>query len=79
MELYNIYGNSDTIIKTIKSRRLRWTSYLVLMGDGRSAHRLLLGKSEGNSPRGRPKIRWEDNTIWDLKEADYEGDWKTLA
>ena len=28
---------------------------------------------------GRPKIKWEDNIIWDLKEVDYEGDWKTLA
>ena len=29
--------------------------------------------------RGRPKIRCEDNIIRDLKEVDYEGDWKTLA
>ena len=28
---------------------------------------------------GRPKIRWEDNIIWDLKKVDYEGDWKNLA
>ena len=30
----------------------------------------------------KPKIRWEDNIIWDLKEVDYgcyEGDWKALA
>ena len=30
-------------------------------------------------PRGRPKIRWDDNIIWDLKEVDYEVAWKTLA
>ena len=30
-------------------------------------------------PCGRPKIRWEDNIIMDLKEIDYEGDWKTLS
>ena len=23
-------------------------------------------------PCGRPKIRWEDNIIWDLKAVDYE-------
>ena len=28
---------------------------------------------------GRPKIRWVDNIIKDLKEVDYKGDWKTLA
>ena len=39
-------------------------------------HKLLVGKPEGKRPRGRLKIRW-DNFIWDLKEVDYEGDWKT--
>ena len=42
-------------------------------------HKLLLRKRERTRPCGRPKIRWEDNTIWDLKEVNYEGDWKTLA
>ena len=46
------------------------------MGNRRRAHKLLLGKPKGKRPRGKPKIRWEDN-IRDLKEADYEGDWKT--
>ena len=49
------------------------------MGDGKRAHQILLGKPEGSRPRGRPKIRCEDNIIRDLKEVDYEGDWKTLA
>ena len=40
---------------------------------------LLLGKPESKRPRGRPKIRWENNIIWDLKEVEYESDWKTLA
>ena len=38
-----------------------------------------LGKPEKKCPYGRPKIRWEDNIIWDLKVEDYEGDRKTLA
>ena len=44
------------------------------MGDERNAHKLLLVKPEGKCPRGRPKIRWKVNIIWDLKEVDYEGD-----
>ena len=36
-------------------------------------------KTRGTRPLGRPKIMWEDNTICDLKEVDYEGVWKTLA
>mgnify|MGYP007063927382 CR=1 FL=1 len=49
------------------------------MGDGRKAQKLLLGKPGGNLPRNRPKIRWEDNIILDLKEVDYEGEGKVLA
>ena len=49
------------------------------MGDERRAYNVLLGKPEGKRPRGRSKIGWEDNTIWDLKEVDYEGGLKTLA
>ena len=43
------------------------------------AHKLLIGKPDGKHPRGRLKIRWKENIIWDLKEVDYEGDWKVLA
>ena len=49
------------------------------MGDGRRAHKLLLGKLEEKHPLGRPKIRWEDNIIWDLREVGYESDWKALT
>ena len=48
------------------------------MGNGRRAHKILLGKPEGTRSPGRPKIRWEENIIGDLKEVNYEGDWKTL-
>ena len=41
--------------------------------------KLLLGEPEGKHPPDRPKIRWDDNIIWDLKEVDYEGNCKALA
>ena len=47
------------------------------MRDGRRSHKILIGKPEGIRPRGRPNIRWENNIIRDLKEVDYESDWKT--
>ena len=43
------------------------------------AYKLLLEKPEGKCSCGRLKITWEDNIIRDLKETDYEGNWKTLA
>ena len=46
-----------------------------MMGDGGRTHNLHLEKPNRKRPSGRPKIRWEDNIIWDMKEVDYEGDW----
>ena len=67
------------IIRRLKSSRIRWAGHVARMGDERRVHKILLGKPEGMRPRGRLKIRWEDNIIRDLKKVDYEGDWKTLA
>ena len=38
------------------------------MGEGRGPSRLLVGKSEGKGPPGRPKHIWENNIELDLKE-----------
>jgi len=31
------------------------------MGKSRGIYRVLVGKSEGKRPLGRPRLRWEDN------------------
>jgi hypothetical protein len=33
----------------------------------RGVHRVLVGKSEGKRPLGRPRSRWEDNIKMDLQ------------
>jgi hypothetical protein len=44
-------------------------------------YRVLVGKSEGMSPLGRPRRRWEDNFKMDLQEVGGggRGDWMELA
>ena len=42
-------------------------------------HRVLVGKSEGRRPLGRPRRRWEDNIKMDLQEMGGGGDWMELA
>jgi hypothetical protein len=47
-----------SIIRIIKSRRMRWAGNIARMGEKRKTYRLLVGKPEGKSPLGRPRRRW---------------------
>jgi hypothetical protein len=59
-ELHDLY-TSPSILRRIKSRRMRWTGHVVRMGENRNAYRLLVGKPKGKIPLGRPRHRWVDN------------------
>jgi hypothetical protein len=68
--------SSPSIIRVIKSRRLRWAGHVAHMGEMRGAYRALVGKPEGRRPLGRPRRRWEDNIKMDLREVGWGGlDW----
>jgi hypothetical protein len=65
-ELQNLHS-SPSIIKVIKPRRMRWTGHVARMGEKRNAYRILVGKSEGKNPLGRPRRRWVDNIKMNLR------------
>jgi hypothetical protein len=44
--LHNLYS-SQSIIRIMKSRRMRWAGHVARMGDKRNVYRLLVGKPEG--------------------------------
>jgi hypothetical protein len=52
-ELHNLYS-SPTIIRVIKSRRMRWAGHVARMGERRNAYRILVGKPEAKRLLGRP-------------------------
>ena len=56
-------------MRVIKSRRLRWAGHVARMGEERGVYRVLVGKSEGKRPLGRPRRRWVDNIRMDLQEV----------
>jgi hypothetical protein len=64
-ELNNLYF-SPSIVRVVKSRRMRWAGHVARMGEKRGVHRLLVGKPEGKKPLGRPRRRWEDNIEMDV-------------
>jgi hypothetical protein len=56
----------------IKSRRLRWTGHVALIGERRGVYRLLVDKPEEKRHVASPRCRWEDNIKIDLQEIVYE-------
>jgi predicted membrane protein len=43
-----------------------------LRGEMRDAYKILVGKSEGKIPVGRPRSRWKGNIRMNLKEIRWE-------
>jgi hypothetical protein len=78
-ELRDLYS-SPSIIRIIKSRKMRWAGHLARMGEKRNAYKLLMGKPEEKRPLGRPRRRWVDNVRMDLAEVGWgDVDWIGLT
>jgi hypothetical protein len=72
--------SSPSIIRIIKSRRIRWAGHVARMGEKRNVYRLLVGEPEGKGPLGRPRRRWIDNIKMYLLEIGVSVvDWIGLA
>jgi len=50
-----------------KSIRMRWAGHVACVGDMKGAYRVLVVRPDGKRPRGRPRLRWEDNIKIDLQ------------
>ena len=49
------------------------------MGERRRVYKVLVGKSEGKRPLGRPRRRWKNSIKMDLQAVECEGmDWNEL-
>jgi hypothetical protein len=78
-ELHNLYS-SPNIIRMIKSRRMRWAGHVAGIGERRNAYRILVGKPERKRPLRRPRRRWVDNIMIDLRETGWDDmDWIDLT
>ena len=48
---------SLSVIRVIKSRRMKWAGHVARIGERKGVYRVLVGKPEGKRPLGRPKHR----------------------
>jgi hypothetical protein len=69
-------NTSPSVIRIVKSRRMRWASHAARIGEKRNAYRLMVGKPEGKRPLGRPRRRCVDNIKMGLGEVGWgDVDW----
>jgi hypothetical protein len=77
--LHNLCS-SPSIIRIIKSRRMRWAGLAVRMVEKRNVYRLLVRNPEGKRPLGRPRHRWIDDIKLHLLEIGLDVvNWIVLA
>ena len=62
--------SSPSIVRVIKSRRMRWAGHVARMSEERGVYRVLMGKPEGKRPLGRSRREWVDNIRMDLRRWD---------
>ena len=65
-------GLKDTIVDRITKRRLTWYGHVIRMENERIPAKALHGEVEGVRSRGRPKKRWMDNVLEDIKNRGRE-------
>jgi hypothetical protein len=63
--------SSSSIIRIMKSRRMRWAGHVARMGEKRNAYRLSVGEPEGKRPLRRPRRNLMDNIRMDLGEVGW--------
>jgi hypothetical protein len=54
--LHKLYS-SPSIIRMVKSNRMKWVGYVAKLGAKGNAYRILVGKPEGKSPLGILRCR----------------------
>jgi hypothetical protein len=54
-ELNDLYC-SPTVVRVIKSRRMRWVGHVACMGKGRNVYRVSVEKTEGKNYLGDPGV-----------------------
>ena len=56
-EMVNDLYSSPSIVRLIKSRRMRWAGHVAGMGESKVVYRVFVEKREGDTPLGRLRRR----------------------
>jgi hypothetical protein len=67
-ELYKLFKEPN-IVQSIKINRLKWLGYIQRMDESTLCKKLTFSQLEGSRKKGRPKLRWLDDVLQDLKKV----------
>jgi len=67
MEIDKLIEGTD-IVRFIRAQRIEWLGHLQRMDRARPDGKLLDWKPMGNGPVGRPRQRWQEDVMEDLKK-----------
>jgi hypothetical protein len=70
--------NELDIVKYIKINRLGWAGHVIHMDNNRTVKKVFNTKPIGIRIIGRPKLRWEDDVIQDIKTLGVKN-WRNVA
>lgn len=70
--------NGETVIRFVKSQRLRWLGHLIRMPEDTAVKKIFQLKMFGTRRRGRPRERWLDSVVADLKKMNINN-WRSRA
>jgi hypothetical protein len=76
-ELYEIFNDSN-IVNYVKAKRLAWARHLVCMNDNRTLKKIFNTKPDGARSVGRPKLRWEDVVVQNIRILGAKN-WRKVA
>jgi len=67
-ELENLIDH-ENIVRHIKSKRLNWVGHVEKMPDERVVKSIYKLKPHATRPKGRPRLRWDDDVRDDLRKV----------
>ena len=76
MEIDNLIGAD--IVRFIKAQRIKWLGHIQRMDQARPTRNLLDWKPMGTRAVGKPRQRWQEDVMEDLKKLKVKN-WKEAA
>jgi hypothetical protein len=77
MEIEKLINGAD-IMRFIKAQRIKWLGHIQRMDQAKPTWKLLDWKPIRTRPIGRPRQRWQEDVMKDLKKLNVKN-WKETA